>query len=65
MSPREAKERDMTRRALQVDYDLLREDERRAVALAELEAMQRKLERIAELRRECGLNTPNSASFAG
>ena len=65
MSLREAKEREQVRRALQVDYDLIREDERRAVALAELEAMQAKLERIAELRRECGLNTPPFASFAG
>lgn len=65
MSPREAKERDQVRRALQVDFDLIREDERRAVQMAELGAIAAKLERIAELRRECGLDTPNSASFAG
>lgn len=62
MTPREAKERDQVRRALQIDYDLVRECERTQVRLAELEAMEAKLRRIAALYEEI---TPNSASFPG
>ncbi len=65
MSTRESKEREQLRQALRVDYDLIREDERMQVRLAQLEAEQRILERIAELRRECRINGANPASFAG
>ena len=62
MTQREAFERNQVRRALQADYDLAREDERTQVRLAELEAMEAKLRRIAALYEEIA---PNSASFPG
>lgn len=55
MKAREFAEREWTKRALRADREIRAEDERVQVRLAELDAMESKLRRIAGFREEIGL----------
>jgi hypothetical protein len=66
---RETRERLMIRLALQiecpslqVDYDLIAEDERIAVRLAEADALEAKYRRIADLQAEIGLRNAGESN---